>query len=392
MVIPYSTQSINQDDIDSVESTLRSSYLTQGPAVAQFEEAIADYCGARYAVATNSGTSALHIACLAIGVGEEDWIWTSSNSFVASANCARYCGAKVDFIDIDVETGNISIHALEEKCRNITEKKLLPKAVIAVDFAGQPCQLKALKALSVQYGFFIIEDASHALGAEYESCKVGSTQYADITVFSFHPVKIITSAEGGMAVTNDEDLAEQMRLLVSHAITRDEQKMTDCSEGGWYYQQIGLGFNYRLTDIQAALGLSQLKRINEFHERRVLFKKQYDDFFSEIDHEIVEPLTIERNTQSSHHLYVILIKNNKRKLWYDTLKAKGIFVNVHYIPIHTQPYYKQCFIRWKIPQPFLPNTLQYYQQALTIPLFPSMTDVQQNEVISSMKNIMLTQQ
>jgi UDP-4-amino-4,6-dideoxy-N-acetyl-beta-L-altrosamine transaminase len=307
-LIPYGKQSISQDDINSVISVLQSDFLTQGPQVPLFEKVVANYCGVDYGIAVNSATSALHIACLALGLGKGDLLWTSPNSFVASANCGLYCGAKVDFVDIDQQTYNLSTKELEKKLILAKQKNKLPKIVIPVHFAGQSCDMKKIYSLSQEYGFYIIEDASHAIGGKYLDKYIGSCQYSDITVFSFHPVKIITTAEGGLATTNNASIAKKMSLYRSHGITRDQKLMSKVSEGDWYYQQIGLGFNYRMTELQAALGSSQINRLDEFIDKRHSLQKRYDTLLKDLP--IVLPYQ-SQDAYSALHLYPVLIELEK---------------------------------------------------------------------------------
>lgn len=369
-MIPYGRQHLDKEDVKAVVETLTSSWLTQGPAVPKFEAALADYCGAEFGVAVNSATSALHIACLALGVGDDDLVWTSPNSFVASSNCALYCGASVDFVDIDLQTGNMCMKALKQKLEHAQNINTLPKVVIPVHFAGQPCDMESLHVLAKQFGFYVIEDASHAIGAKYKGAFIGSGQYADICVFSFHPVKIITTMEGGMALTNNSEWAEKMRMLRSHGITNNPEVMTEESHGPWYYQQISLGFNYRMTDVEAALGLSQLNKLEEFLEKRNALAAHYDRLFSE--YENITPLKQNTDGYSSYHLYVVRIDSFTDKQHADlvtNLREQGIFAHVHYIPIHMQPYYKN--LGFKLGD--FPNAETYYQQAVTLPLFPELT-------------------
>ena len=340
-VIPYGKQDINKADIDAVIEVLQSDFLTQGPQVPAFEQALASYTGAAHGVATNSATSALHLACLALGLGEGGWLWTTPITFVASANCGLYCGAQVDFVDIDPDTYNLCPRALKKKLEIAESKGRLPKVVVPVHLCGQPCDMAAIHELSKQFGFKVIEDASHAVGGRYKGEPIGSGRYSDITIFSFHPVKIITSAEGGMAITNDAELADKMALLRSHGITREPTKMTQEPDGGWYYQQIELGFNYRMTELQAALGLSQLVRLDEFVEKRHIIAKRYDELLKDL------PLTIPYQASAGYsglHLYVIRLHLDQIKLThrqvFDGLRDKGIGVNLHYIPVYRQPYYQ----------------------------------------------------
>ncbi|MFY7877211.1 MAG: UDP-4-amino-4,6-dideoxy-N-acetyl-beta-L-altrosamine transaminase, partial [Pirellula sp.] len=336
--IPYGRQSISEEDIQAVVQVLRSEYLTQGPVVPEFEHAISGYCGSKYAVATNSATSALHIACLALGVGVGDIVWTSPITFVASANAARYCGADVDFVDIDARTFNMSTASLAEKLAQAKTLNRLPKVVIPVHLAGQSCDMRGIHALSEQYGFRIIEDASHAIGGSYMNEKVGSCRYSDITVFSFHPVKIITTGEGGMAVTNNLELLKVMARLRSHGITRYPSEMTHTPDGPWYYQQIELGFNYRMTEIQAALGLSQLKRLDGFVNARHEIAGCYDRLLE--SNQVKSPWR-DSEVRSAMHLYIVRVPASSHGLLFENLRAAGIGVNLHYIPVYRQPYYQK---------------------------------------------------
>jgi UDP-4-amino-4,6-dideoxy-N-acetyl-beta-L-altrosamine transaminase len=374
--IPYGRQTISEEDIRAVTDTLRSNHLTQGPAVPAFEDAIKNYCGAAHAVAVNSATSALHLACLALGLGKDDTVWTSPITFVASANCALYCGAGIDFVDIDPATLNMSVAALAEKLEHAAKGGgKLPKAVITVDMCGQSCDMAGVHALAQQYGFRVIEDASHAVGARYRNGPVGDCRYSDIVIFSFHPVKIITTGEGGMALTNDGELARKMALLRSHGITREEGEMTGPSEGPWYYQQTDLGFNYRMTDLQAALGNSQIKRLEDWVARRNALASRYHSKLSGLP--LVLPVTIPE-AYSAWHLYVVQVKEkSRRKEIFTGLREDGIGVNVHYIPVHLQPYYQRLGFR---PGQF-PAAEDYYRGAISIPLFSSMTDAEQERVI-----------
>ncbi|KPV91361.1 UDP-4-amino-4,6-dideoxy-N-acetyl-beta-L-altrosamine transaminase [Pseudoalteromonas sp. P1-30] len=382
-VIPYGKQSISQSDIDAVVDVLKSDWLTQGPAVPAFESAITEYCGADYGCATNSATSALHVACLALGVGKSDIVWTSPISFVASSNCALYCGAEVDFVDIDLETGNMSVGALKEKLVIAKQNKRLPKVVIPVHLAGQSCDMETINELAEKYGFKVIEDASHAIGAKYKGQPVGSCVYSDITVFSFHPVKIITSAEGGMAVTNCAELNKKMSRLRSHGITNDPKEMTEPSHGPWYYQQLELGFNYRMTDMQAALGSSQLKQLDNFVSARNDIAKTYNLAFA---NSTVSHLTQSDDCYSSYHLYIVrLTKCNveKHKLVITGMREQGIIAHLHYIPIHLQPYYQAL----GFSEGDYPNAETYYKQAVTIPLHPAITADEQQFVINTLTGL-----
>ena len=379
-VIPYGKQTISQSDIDAVIDVLKSDWLTQGPAVPAFESAIAEYCNANYACATNSATSALHIACLALGVSKGDIVWTSPISFVASSNCALYCGAEVDFVDIDLETGNMSVGALEEKLTIAKQNQRLPKVVIPVHLAGQSCDMAAINKLAKEYGFKVIEDASHAIGAKYKGKPVGSCAYSDITVFSFHPVKIITSAEGGMAVTNCAELDKKMKRLRSHGITSNPDEMTEPSHGPWYYQQLELGFNYRMTDMQAALGLSQLKQLDNFVSVRNDIATTYNHAFA---NSTLVHLNQSNDCYSSYHLYIVRLTQcnmEKHKSVITGMREQGIIAHLHYIPIHLQPYYQAL----GFSDCDFPNAETYYKQAVTIPLHPTMTADEQQFVINTL--------
>lgn len=377
-MIPYGRQNISEDDIQAVVDVLRSDFLTQGPAVPAFEKAVAEYCGATYAVATNSATSALHIACLTLGVGKGDVVWTSPITFVASANCALYCGADVDFVDIDPCTYNLSTERLAEKLAQAEKSGYLPKVVIPVHLAGQPCDMEGIHALSKQYGFKIIEDASHAIGGKYKNEPIGSCRYSDITVFSFHPVKIITTGEGGMALTNDLQLAKRMNLLRSHGITREADEMTHAPHGPWYYQQIELGYNYRMTDIQAALGLSQMQRLGEFVARRHELAKRYDQLLADLP---VVPPWQHPDSYSGLHLYVVRLKldqiRNTQREVFEALRAVGIGVNLHYIPVYLQPYYSDLGFK----AGHCAEAEKYYAEAISLPMYPTMTEADHDSVV-----------
>ncbi|MBE0472434.1 MAG: UDP-4-amino-4,6-dideoxy-N-acetyl-beta-L-altrosamine transaminase [Methyloprofundus sp.] len=384
-MIPYGKQDINQADIDSVVAVLQSDFLTQGPQVPLFEKTVAAYCGAQHAIAVNSATSALHIACLALDLGEGDTLWTSPNTFVASANCGLYCGAKVDFVDIDPYTYNMCADKLEQKLIQAQTQNKLPKIVIPVHFAGQSCDMRRIHQLGQQYGFKIIEDASHAIGGKYLDKPIGGCQYSDITVFSFHPVKIITTAEGGLATTNQPGLAEKMQLLRSHGITRDEKLMTKESEGGWYYQQVELGFNYRMTELQAALGVSQMARLDEFVAIRHQLQQRYDELLKNLP--VITPYQ-SPDSYSALHLYPIQISLDKvkksHKQVFDQLRQNGIGVNLHYIPVHLQPYYQNMGFK----QGDYPNAENYYKQAISIPMFQGLTFEMQDQVVEELKKVL----
>lgn len=383
-MIPYGRQDITKDDLEAVLSVLKSDFLTQGPLVPRFEKAFIKYCQVKHAVAVNSATSALHIACLALGLGKDDILWTTPVSFVASANCALYCGASVDFVDIDQSSYNICPIYLEAKLKQARQDGNLPKVLVAVHLAGQSCDMEKIAALAKEYNFAIIEDASHAVGGKYKGAPIGNCRYSDITVFSFHPVKIITTAEGGLAVTNSPELAEKMQLLRSHGITRDEGKMTQKSDGPWYYQQVELGFNYRMTELQAALGLSQFDRLDHYVKERHRIAEIYNSQLTNL------PITLHRqdpDCYSAYHLYIIRLNLNEiEKTHHDifcTLRDRGIGVNLHYIPIHLQPYYA----RMGFKQGDYPNAERYYEEALSLPLFPGLSKSDLSKVINSVKEV-----
>ncbi|RUO45061.1 UDP-4-amino-4,6-dideoxy-N-acetyl-beta-L-altrosamine transaminase [Idiomarina aquatica] len=380
-MIPYGKQDIQQQDIDAVVDVLQSDFLTQGPKVPAFEQAVANRVGAEYALAVNSATSALHIACLALDLGSGDVLWTTPVTFVASANCGLYCGADVDFVDIDPATYNISVEALKTKLQQAAARDCLPKVLVVVHLCGQPCEMAAIKALADQYGVKVIEDASHAIGGKYRGEYIGKGQYSDITVFSFHPVKIITTAEGGMALTNSKALAQKMDLLRSHGITRDTEKMTHASHGPWYYQQIDLGFNYRMTELQAALGLSQLERLDEYVAKRHELAATYDELLKTLP--VTTPFQ-HPDSYSGLHLYVIRLQRDKiersHREVFESLRAQGIGVNLHYIPVHTQPYYQNLGF---VAEDF-PNAMAYYHEAISLPMHPNLTDDEQRTVVSAL--------
>lgn len=379
-MIPYGRQDITQADIDAVVGVLQSDFLTQGPMVPRFEQQVAQHVGASHALAVNSATSALHIACLALGLGPGDRLWTSPVTFVASANCGLYCGAEIDFVDIDPRTYNLCPKALERKLEQAEQEGTLPKVVVPVHLCGQPCDMQAIHKLALRYGFKVIEDASHAIGGKYQGEFIGNGRYSDITVFSFHPVKIITTAEGGMALTNDVELADKMALLRSHGITRDPQLMTHEADGPWYYQQIDLGFNYRMTELQAALGISQMERLDQYIARRHQLAARYNDLLAAL------PVSVpwqHADSYSGLHLYVITLQLGKitktHREVFESLREQGIGVNVHYIPVHTQPYYERMGFK---PEDF-PLAQDYYRQAISIPMFQTMTDEQQDLVVAA---------
>lgn len=381
-VIPYGRQSISEQDIQAVVEVLRSEWLTQGPCTDAFERAVAECCGASYAVAVNSATSALHLSCLAAGLGPGDLLWTSPNTFVASANCALYCGAGVDFVDIDPRSYNLSLEQLASKLESAQRLGTLPKVLIPVHFAGQSCRMHGIAELAERYGFTVIEDASHAIGARYRGTRIGACECSAMTVFSFHPVKVITAGEGGMVLTNDRSLYEKLVRLRSHGITRDPSLMDCASDGPWYYQQIELGFNYRMTELQGALGLSQLQRLDRFVERRQALARRYDQALRDL------PLVLpwqDPDAYSACHLYVVRLKlqelkRSKREIFED-LRGGGILVNLHYIPVHTQPYYRRLGFR---PGDY-PEAERYYLEAMTLPLHFDLAEEQQDRVIAAVR-------
>ena len=383
-MIPYGRQSLDQADIDAVVAVLQSEWLTQGPTIERFEQAMAERCQADFAVAVCNATAALHIACLAAGLGPGDRLWTTPNTFLASANCGRYCGAEVDFVDIDPLTWNLDAYALKAKLEAAEDNGTLPKVLVAVAFSGQSCDMRMIAELAERYGFTIIEDASHAVGATYAGRPVGCGDFAAMTVFSFHPVKIITSAEGGMVLTNRRDLAERLQRLRSHGMTRDPGQMTEPSHGPWYYQQIELGFNYRITDLQAALGLSQLNKLNAFIERRRELAARYERWLAYL------PLTLpspQPEAESAWHLYVVRLQldriNLSHRQVFEGLRAAGVGVNVHYIPLHLQPYYRDLgFAEGDFPQ-----AERYYAEAISLPLYPLLSDEQQDYVVEQLRRL-----
>ncbi|WP_160106531.1 UDP-4-amino-4,6-dideoxy-N-acetyl-beta-L-altrosamine transaminase [Pseudomonas izuensis] len=385
-MIPYGRQSLDQADIDAVVTVLQSDWLTQGPTIERFEQAMAERCEADFAVAVCNATAALHIACLAAGLGPGDRLWTTPNTFLASANCGRYCGADVDFVDIDPLTWNLDANALALKLEQSERDGTLPKVLVAVAFSGQSCDMRRIAELAERYGFTVIEDASHAVGASYAGRPVGCGEFAAMTVFSFHPVKIITSAEGGMVLTNRPELAERLQRLRSHGMTRDPQQMSEASHGPWYYQQVELGFNYRITDLQAALGLSQLSKLEGFIERRRELAARYDRLLADL------PLTLpgaQPEAESAWHLYVVRLHldaiNLSHRQVFEGLRAAGVGVNLHYIPVHLQPYYReQGFAEGDFPQ-----AEHYYAQAISLPLFPLLSDEQQDHVVEHLRRLVL---
>lgn len=384
-MIRYGQQDITQADIDAVIGVLKSVNLTQGPNIPQFEESVMAHTGAKHAVAVNSATSALHIACLALDLGPGDLLWTTPNTFVASANCALYCGAEVDFVDIDPSTYNLCPEKLEAKLVEAEKSGRLPKIVIPVHLCGQPCDMQAIHALSQKYGFKIIEDAAHAIGGQYQGEPIGNGRYSDITVFSFHPVKIITTAEGGMALTNSNELATRLGLLRSHGITRDSALMTQPMDGPWYYQQVALGYNYRMTDMQAALGVSQITRLTQYVAMRHQIAERYNALLADL------PLTLPRQHQdsySAYHLYVVRLELGKigvtHREVFEALRAKDIMVNLHYIPVHTQPYYQD--MGFKAGQ--FPEAESYYSEAISIPMHPLLTEHEQDYVVAALVDIL----
>lgn len=372
-MIPYGRQNINEDDIVAVIEVLRSEWLTQGPGIVAFEQAMAAHCHAAHAVAVCNATSALHIACMSLGVGPRDVVWTSPNTFVASANCARYCGADVDFVDIDPATLNMSVAALADKLQAAERTGRLPKVVIPVHFAGRSCDMQAISALGKKYGFRIIEDASHAVGASHQGLPVGACQYSDISVFSFHPVKIITTGEGGMAMTNDPALAKSLARLRTHGIAQNSDEFVSAPQGLWEYQQIELGHNYRMTNLQAALGHSQLGRLSQFVDRRRALVRRYHELLASLP--IKLPLPSE---ESAWHLYPIRVAAERRLDVFAKLRAADIWVQVHYIPVHTQPYYRNLGFEWGD----FPEAERYYAEAFSLPLYYDLTEAQQDMVVT----------
>ncbi len=380
-MIYYGRQNVTEQDIKAVEEVLRSDFLTQGPVIERFEQRVANYCGAKYAVAVTNATSALHIACKAAGLARGDTLWTSPITFVASANCGRYCGAQVDFVDIDDVTYNMSVDELEKKLMGGE----YPKVVVPVHLAGQSCDMEKIYVLSKKYNFTVLEDASHALGATYKDTRVGSCRYSDMTVFSFHPVKIITTGEGGMVLTNNRELYEKLVLYRSHGITRDVRKMTKEADGPWYYQQIELGYNYRMTDIQAALGCSQMERLDTFVARRRQLAQRYDELLADL------PIRIPKqsaDTNSSWHIYAVRLdktctSKSKAEI-FEEMKKRGVTLNLHYIPVHLQPYYQALGFQ----QGDFPASERYYEEAFTLPLYYELKDEQQNQIVRALREVL----
>lgn len=383
-MIPYGRQTISEDDIDAVVQVMRSDFLTQGPQVPAFEDAVIKHIGAPYAVAVNSATSALHMACLALELGPGDLLWTSPNSFVASANCALYCGAHVDFVDIDARTLNLCPEALAVKLARAKQAGRLPKVVVPVHFAGQSCDMVAIATLAREYGFKVIEDASHSIGGRWQDASIGACVHSDITVFSFHPVKIITTAEGGLLTTQDPAIAGRLVELRSHGITREVARLERKSQGAWYYEQQSLGFNYRMTELQAALGVSQMKELDRFVARRHDLVARYERSLASL------PLTLpwqQPGSYSAFHLYVIQVMDgasmDRRKL-FDALRTAGVMVNVHYIPIHLQPYYQ----RMGFKEGDFPNAEAYYERAISLPMYSGLTEQDQDYVIDKLRELL----
>ena len=380
-MIPYGKHLVDEQDIDAVVDVLRNQFLTQGAIVPQFEQALCDYTGCQYATAVNSATSGLHVACLAVGVGQGDIVWTVPNSFVASANCALYCGADIDFVDIDVATRNIDVNALTNKLVNASKSNSLPKVLIVVHFSGLSCDMHVIHALTQKYGIALVEDAAHALGGSYKHTKVGSCQYSDMAVLSFHPVKSITSAEGGAVLTNSKVYDDRIKLFGKHGVTRDVKQMETESHGPWYYQQIELGYNYRLSDLHAALGLSQLRKLDAFILRRTELALNYQEMLTDLPLKLP---VLRDYSKSAWHLYMVELTQHDRKSVFEQLHAKGVGVNVHYIPIHLHPFYQKMGFK----QGDFPGAEFFYNNALTLPLFPSLSDQQQNTVIEVLHEIL----
>ena len=383
--IPYGHQDIDDNDINAVVRILKSDWLTQGPVIEEFEKAVADYCGAKYAVSVSSGTAALHIAMLAADLGTGDELWTSPNTFVASANCGLYCGANVDFVDIERKTFNMSTSCLEEKIKSAVKKNKLPKVIIPVHFAGQSCNMEKISEIAKKHNILLVEDGSHAIGGSYKEDKIGSCRYSDMTVFSFHPVKNITTGEGGMVLTNRKELYEKLKLFREHGITKTPSLIDDNEQGTWYYQQIVLGYNYRMTDIQAALGKSQLKRIDEFISRRRTIVDIYNEKLKNLGLGLPQE---DINNNSAWHLYVIQLDLQKegidRRFVFNAMRKAGIGVNVHYIPVHTQPVYQKLGFK----KGDYPEAEKYYEQAISLPIYPGLKKEQQDYVIETLYKLL----
>ncbi|HBF08089.1 MAG TPA: UDP-4-amino-4,6-dideoxy-N-acetyl-beta-L-altrosamine transaminase [Gammaproteobacteria bacterium] len=383
-MIPYGRQSIDQQDIDAVIEVLKSDYLTQGPKVPEFEKTIQDYCNVNYAVACNSATSCLHIACLALGLGPGDLYWTSPISFVASANCALYCGAEVDFVEIDPQTYNMSVPALEAKLKEAKAKNRLPNIICPVHIAGQSCDMQAIYTLAQEYGVHVIEDASHAIGGRYQDKPIGDCRYSDITIFSFHPVKIITTGEGGVATTQNEELHHKMQMYRSHGVTKDPSKFQDKTKGSWYYEQQTLGYNYRMTDIQAALGISQFKKLDANVEKRQKIAATYSQALKDLN---IQLPSLIQDAYSAYHLYIIKLKKQNHKAIFEALRNNNIGVNLHYRPIHLQPYYQNKGFK----EGDFPISEEYAENAISIPMFSGLEDHNQEYVIGVLKQILSKQ-
>jgi UDP-4-amino-4,6-dideoxy-N-acetyl-beta-L-altrosamine transaminase len=380
-MIPYGKHQVDDDDVAAVVDVLCNKFLTQGQLIPEFERRLGEYAGSQFAVAVNSGTSGLHIACLAAGVGEGDLVWTVPNSFVASANCALYCGADIDFVDIAPLTRNICLDALRQKFVEAVEKNSLPKALIVVHFAGLSCHMQAIQTLCLEHAVILIEDAAHAFGGSYQAGKIGSCQYSDMTVLSFHPVKSITTAEGGAVLTNSRDVHHKLQLFAKHGVTREQEFMSEPSHGPWYYQQIELGYNYRLSDLHAALGISQLNKLDGFIQKRTEIAQHYQAAL--VDQPLILP-PADENSQSAWHLYMLELQGHDRLSIFNALRNKGVGVNVHYIPIHLQPYYQNLGFK----QGDFPNAEAFYLNAITIPLFPGMTADEQDKVVQALKEVL----
>ena len=383
-MIPYGRQNISEEDVKAVSDVLKSDFLTQGKAVPEFENKVSEYCNVNFAFAVNSATSALHISCLALDVGPDDIVWTSAVSFVASANCALYCGASIDFVDIDANTYNMCVKSLSAKLEQASKLGKLPKVVIPVHLTGQPCEMEEIYELSKKYKFKIIEDASHAIGARYKNTKIGDCKYSDIAVFSFHPVKIITTGEGGMVTTNDKKIAEKLSLYRTHGITRDESAMQNIPDGPWYYEQIKLGFNYRMTDIQAALGVSQMNRLDSFLQKRHEIFDRYNEYFQDLP--VIKTPWQNKDSYSSLHLYVIRVDNSKSKMnhnaLFNHLRDNNIGVNIHYIPIYRQPFYSKLGFNFSD----FPESEKYYSEAISIPIYPDLEEKSQEFIYKLIKS------